>query len=72
MYLIAFYSPFYMDAPVSIEVPHRAGVSCLLNSFNESRTSYVVRFDGGVLDHSFWHSSAEAKLREFMQDEVEA
>jgi len=72
MYLIAYYSPFYMDAAVSIEVPHRAGVSCLLQSFNLSHTSYVVRHDGSVLDHSFSHRSAEAKLQMFMDDEVVA
>ena len=71
MYLIAYYSPFFTDHPVSIEVPHRAGVSCLLQSFNQSKISYVVRFEGSVLDHNFWHSSAPAKLYEFMHDEVE-
>ena len=72
MYLIAYYSPFFMERPVTIEVPHRAGVSCLLQSFNNSKTSYVVRLDGSVLDHSFFHYSAPTKMRDFMEDEVEA
>jgi len=71
MYLVAFYSPYFMKSPVSIEVPHRAGVSCLVRSFTASSTSFVVRHDGRVLDHSFWHCSAPAKLYEFMHDEVE-
>jgi len=72
MYLIAFYSPFFMERPVTIEVPHRAGVSCLVRSLTSSSTSFVVRYNGRVLDHSFWHSSAPEKMAEFMRDEVEA
>ena len=72
MYLIAFYSHYYMTKPAVAEATDRLAVRCLTDSMNRNSVSYVVKFCGTVVDHSYFSGRDADVLREFFADEVAA